>query len=77
MCLLSRRSNLPGVQKPVVFLQHGVTLASDCFTVFGANESLAYILADAGTTVALYFHSTTLCAEAWYDQQQQQQHHIL
>jgi hypothetical protein len=42
------RNNQPGVKKPVVFLQHGVTLASDCFTVFGANESMAYILADAG-----------------------------
>uniref|UniRef100_A0A383VNF0 AB hydrolase-1 domain-containing protein n=1 Tax=Tetradesmus obliquus TaxID=3088 RepID=A0A383VNF0_TETOB len=45
------RNNQPGVKKPVVFLQHGVTLASDCFTVFGANESLAYILADAGYDV--------------------------
>jgi hypothetical protein len=42
------RDNQPGVKKPVVFLQHGVTLASDCFTVFGANESMAYVLADAG-----------------------------
>jgi hypothetical protein len=48
LLLLLRRNSQPGVKKPVVFLQHGITLASDCFTVFGANESLAYILADAG-----------------------------
>jgi hypothetical protein len=48
LLLRADRNNQPGVKKPVVFLQHGVTLASDCFTVFGANESMAYILADAG-----------------------------
>ncbi|KAF6258125.1 Alpha/Beta hydrolase protein [Scenedesmus sp. NREL 46B-D3] len=47
------RNNQPGVKKPVVFLQHGITLASDCFTVFGANESMAYILSDAGYDVWL------------------------
>jgi hypothetical protein len=36
------------VKKPVVLLHHGVTLASDCFVVLNANESLGFILADAG-----------------------------
>lgn len=34
--------------KPVVMLQHGVTLSSNSFVLLNANESMAYILADAG-----------------------------
>lgn len=34
--------------KPVVLLQHGVTLSSNSFVLLNANESMAYILADAG-----------------------------
>ncbi|KAI8465183.1 MAG: Alpha/Beta hydrolase protein [Monoraphidium minutum] len=37
--------------KPIVFLQHGVTLASSSFVVLNANESLAFVLADAGFDV--------------------------
>ncbi|KAF8072636.1 Lip3 [Scenedesmus sp. PABB004] len=40
-------------RKPVVMLQHGVTLASNSFTLLNANESMAYILADAGFDVWL------------------------
>jgi hypothetical protein len=32
----------------VVLLHHGITLASDSFVLYGANESLAFILADTG-----------------------------
>lgn len=41
------RNNKPG-KRPVVMLLHGITLSSACFTLFNANESMAYILADAG-----------------------------
>ncbi len=34
--------------KPLVLLHHGVTLASSCFVIYNANESMAFILADAG-----------------------------
>ena len=34
--------------KPVVYLQHGITLASNSFAILNANESMAFILADAG-----------------------------
>jgi hypothetical protein len=34
--------------KPLVLLQHGVTLSSNSFVLLNANESMAYILADAG-----------------------------
>jgi hypothetical protein len=34
--------------KPVVLLQHGVTLSSNSFVLLNTNESMAYILADAG-----------------------------
>ncbi|WIA28628.1 hypothetical protein OEZ86_011165 [Tetradesmus obliquus] len=37
--------------KPVVLLQHGVTLSSNSFVLLNANESMAYILADAGFDV--------------------------
>lgn len=48
MLLYHRRNNQPGVKKPVVFLAHGVTLASDSFTILNANESMGFVLADAG-----------------------------
>lgn len=41
------RNNKPG-PRPVVLLHHGITLSSACFTLLNANESMAYILADAG-----------------------------
>jgi hypothetical protein len=43
----NQRHNQPG-PRPVVLLHHGIVLNSACFTLFGANESMAYILADAG-----------------------------
>eukprot|EP00879_Flechtneria_rotunda_P000554 GHRR01000660.1.p1 GENE.GHRR01000660.1~~GHRR01000660.1.p1 ORF type:complete len:576 (+),score=135.60 GHRR01000660.1:200-1927(+) len=46
----AQRNNQPG-KRPVVFLQHGVTLASDSFAILNQNESLAFILADAGFDV--------------------------
>eukprot|EP00775_Hariotina_reticulata_P011744 gene11744-11889_t len=45
------RNKRADVKKPVVLLHHGVTLASDCFLVLNANESLGFILADAGFDV--------------------------
>ncbi|GBF96820.1 lysosomal acid lipase cholesteryl ester hydrolase-like [Raphidocelis subcapitata] len=44
------RNSQPG-PRPLVFLQHGVTLASNCYVVLNQNESLAFILADAGFDV--------------------------
>jgi Partial alpha/beta-hydrolase lipase region len=41
------RNTAPG-PRPVVMLQHGVTLSSNSFVVLNANESMAFILADAG-----------------------------
>jgi hypothetical protein len=41
------RNTSPG-KKPVVYLHHGITLSSACFTLLNENESMAYILADAG-----------------------------
>jgi hypothetical protein len=41
------RNNKPG-PRPVVLLHHGITLSSACWTLLNANESTAYILADAG-----------------------------
>jgi len=41
------RHNTPG-KRPVIYLHHGITLSSACFTLFNENESMAYILADAG-----------------------------
>jgi hypothetical protein len=41
------RNTGPG-KKPVVYLHHGITLSSACFTLLNENESMAYILADAG-----------------------------
>jgi hypothetical protein len=41
------RNNKPG-PRPLVLLHHGITLSSACFTLLNANESMAYILADAG-----------------------------
>lgn len=41
------RNTKPG-PRPVVLLQHGVTLASNSFVLLNANESMAFILADAG-----------------------------
>jgi len=39
------------VAKPAVLLHHGITLSSASFAVLNANESLAYVLADAGFDV--------------------------
>jgi hypothetical protein len=41
------RNNKPG-KRPVIYLHHGITLSSACFTLFNEHESMAYILADAG-----------------------------
>lgn len=41
------RNTKPG-KKPVIYLHHGITLSSACFTLLNENESMAYILADAG-----------------------------
>lgn len=41
----------PPTKKPVVVLHHGITLSSASFAVLNANESLAYVLADAGFDV--------------------------
>lgn len=46
------RHNTPG-KRPVIYLHHGITLSSACFTLFNENESMAYILADAGFDVWL------------------------
>jgi hypothetical protein len=42
-----KRHNTPG-KRPVIYLHHGITLSSGCFTVLNEDESMAYILADAG-----------------------------
>eukprot|EP00877_Chromochloris_zofingiensis_P014376 jgi/Chrzof1/9192/Cz03g39100.t1 len=44
------RNNKPG-KRPLVLLHHGVTLASNCFVCLNANESSAFMLADAGFDV--------------------------
>jgi pimeloyl-ACP methyl ester carboxylesterase len=44
------RNNKPG-PRPVILLHHGITLSSACFALLNANESLAYIFADAGLDV--------------------------
>ncbi|WIA37407.1 hypothetical protein OEZ86_014332 [Tetradesmus obliquus] len=44
------RNSQPG-PRPVVLLHHGITLSSACFALLNANESMAYILADAGFDV--------------------------
>lgn len=41
------RNTKPG-KKPVIYLHHGITLSSACFTLLNENESMAYILADSG-----------------------------
>jgi hypothetical protein len=41
------RHTQPG-NKPVVLLHHGITLSSDGFVMYGKDESLGFILADAG-----------------------------
>jgi pimeloyl-ACP methyl ester carboxylesterase len=41
----------PPTKKPAVLLHHGITLSSASFAVLNANESLAYVLADAGFDV--------------------------
>jgi hypothetical protein len=41
------RNTSPG-KRPVIYLHHGITLSSACFTLLNENESMAYILADAG-----------------------------
>lgn len=41
------RHTKPG-PRPVVLLFHGLTLSSASFALFNPNESVAYILADAG-----------------------------
>lgn len=41
------RNTKPG-KRPVIYLHHGITLSSACFTLLNSNESMAYILADAG-----------------------------
>jgi hypothetical protein len=46
------RHNVPG-KRPVIYLQHGFTLSSICFTLLNENESMAYILADAGAAVTV------------------------
>lgn len=45
------RTTQPG-KKPVIYLHHGITLSSACFTLLNENESMAYILADAGVSAA-------------------------
>jgi pimeloyl-ACP methyl ester carboxylesterase len=44
-------ANGPPKKKPAVLLHHGITLSSASFAVLNANESLAYVLADAGFDV--------------------------
>jgi hypothetical protein len=39
--------------KPLAYLHHGITLSSACFTALNPNESLAFILADAGVHVCV------------------------
>lgn len=46
------RNKAPG-KRPVIYLQHGFTLSSACFTLLNENESVAYILADAGAAMQL------------------------
>jgi hypothetical protein len=41
------RNTSPG-KRPVIYLHHGISLSSACFTLLNENESMAYILADAG-----------------------------
>jgi hypothetical protein len=47
----AQRNTRQDVRKPVVFLQHGVTLSSNCYVLLNQNESMAFILADAGGCV--------------------------
>jgi hypothetical protein len=57
LLLLLRRNNQPGVKKPVAFLAHGVTLASDSFAILNVNESNAFILADAGRDTIVFLEA--------------------
>lgn len=53
-----QRNNQPG-KRPVVLLLHGFSLSSLSFVLFNPNESIAYILADAGECMPTWEHTTT------------------
>jgi hypothetical protein len=44
------RNSSPG-KRPVIYMHHGISLSSASFALFNENESVAYILADAGGRV--------------------------
>ncbi|KAL6437992.1 hypothetical protein ACFW04_004349 [Cataglyphis niger] len=50
---LRGRTNSSEVQKPVAFVMHGLLCSSACWVVSGPENSLAYILSDAGYDVWL------------------------
>jgi hypothetical protein len=65
------RNTQPG-KKPVIYLHHGITLSSACYTLLNENESMAYILADAGE-VRLSMCSSSCSGSSMRVQQTQQQ----
>lgn len=48
----------------MVLLIHGFSLSSLSFALFNPNESIAYILADAGEFAVVLWHFTRSCVAA-------------
>ena len=53
--------NIKELQKPSVFLQHGLTSSSASYSWGPPDKSLAYILADAGKIIMKKYFRTFLC----------------